>query len=108
MRLSLQCHGVERTEELQAHCERRLETALARFERRLGRVTANLSDQNGPRGGIDQLCRIVAHIHGIGDVVAEACEQAAGAAINKAVDRLNAAITHAVDRKRSLRPAAVQ
>lgn len=39
--------------------ERRLLFALSRFEPRIRSVEVRLRDINGPRGGIDQQCRLV-------------------------------------------------
>jgi len=38
--------------------ERRLRFALGRFDPHVARVDARITDANGPRGGIDQVCRL--------------------------------------------------
>ena len=52
-------HGVRRPATLPDHIERRLRFALDRFGDRIARVFVFLHDRNGPRGGIDKICRVL-------------------------------------------------
>jgi hypothetical protein len=49
-------------EELRDRAAEALATALAPVGSRLRRVDAYLTDVNGPRGGPDKRCRVVAHL----------------------------------------------
>ena len=59
---TMKAPGGKPAPELTAHVERRLRFALTRFSGRIGRVNVFLTDQNGPRGGIDKTCRIVVRL----------------------------------------------
>ncbi len=57
-------------EERQA-VENTVHSALANFESHIQDVTVFLSDDNGPKGGEDQRCRIVTHMPVAGAVTTE-------------------------------------
>lgn len=66
----------------------RVSGALRRVSPGVQRVSIRLSDVNGPRGGIDQRCRIAVHgADGRPDVVAEATAASMEAAIDRASRR---------------------
>ena len=50
---------VECTDELREFVQRKLAFALSRFADRVQSVDVLLDDVNGPRGGIDQRCRLI-------------------------------------------------
>lgn len=85
------------------YAQRRLAFAIDRFRLKLGNVTVTLSDSNGPKGGIDSVCRIVAHVSGRGDVVVEAAEADAGASIDVAAHKLSQVLARRVARERKHR-----
>lgn len=58
VRLTLRGRGIACTAELQKLVGKRLLSAIGRFARRIRAITVVLEDENGPRGGIDQRCRI--------------------------------------------------
>ena len=62
--------GTQRPADLPEHIERRLRFALARFGNRVERVIVFLQDRNGPKGGIDKVCRILAKVQGCGSMMA--------------------------------------
>ncbi len=55
--------------ELRQLAERRLLFALSRFDLRIKQVELVVSDENGPRGGIDKACRVSVSLHRASDVV---------------------------------------
>lgn len=50
----------------------RLSAALQRLSPRVPRVTVELSDVNGPRGGVDKHCQLTLHTAGVGSVIVRA------------------------------------
>lgn len=49
----------------------RLRAALQRLSSRVPRVTVQLSDVNGPRGGMDKCCQLTLHTAGAGSVIVQ-------------------------------------
>jgi putative sigma-54 modulation protein len=100
MELSIRHHNGKLDPSLHDHVERRLNAALDRFERRISRVNVQLRDVNGPRGGIDQECRIAVKLVGVGDVFIEQRDESLHAAVATAVDRTAEAVRRAVARRK--------
>ncbi len=73
--------------------ERRLDFALGRFGDQVRRVSIYLADVNGPRGGVDKLCRIAAELPGHGRAVVEGVDDSLSAAIDRTADRVGQAVS---------------
>jgi hypothetical protein len=88
MRLDIFAANVTVDDTVRAYVERRVGSALGRLGRRVTRVQVILADLNGPRGGIDKRCRVVASLLRLGWVAVD--HRAAGwvAAIHGAAGRL--------------------
>ncbi|MEM6992014.1 MAG: HPF/RaiA family ribosome-associated protein [Myxococcota bacterium] len=68
--------------------QRRVTTALKQARPDVRRVDVRLVDLNGPRGGVDQRCRIALEVAGHGStIVAEATDERIEVAIDRAADR---------------------
>ncbi len=83
--------------------DRRLHYALSRFGTLLRSVKVFLSDMNGPRGGVDKLCRITIHGQALRPVVVEGLAPSLYAAIDVAADRAAHAVARRVEHKRQRR-----
>ncbi len=94
--------GVPMNDELRARVERRLMFALGRFRGALGRVTVHVIDENGPKGGVDKLCRIVVGMSGPGPsrLVVEAAATNITTAVNIAANRISQVVRRQVERAR--------
>jgi ribosome-associated translation inhibitor RaiA len=103
MRLEVRARTGKLNRSLEEQVERRLRYALARFSDRVSRVTAYLADQNGPRGGVDQHCRITVHLLPRGKIMAEATHVDMLAAVSRAADRIVRRVRDMLDRKRTMR-----
>ena len=103
MRMHVRSRGFELTDALRAHAERRLLFALSRFGRRLQSVLLRIDDVNGPRGGADKRCQIVARLAPWGDVRVEELDGDLYAAIDRAADRLARAVARETARRREMR-----
>lgn len=104
-------NGSRRPADLPDHIERRLRFALARFGRRVERVVVFLQDHNGPKGGIDKVCRILVKVHGCGTVMAAVSDSDWTAAVDRATTRIGHSVARHIDRIRDrhgrmTRPAA--
>ncbi|HYN01865.1 MAG TPA: HPF/RaiA family ribosome-associated protein [Vicinamibacteria bacterium] len=100
MRISVRALGMEATDAIREHVERRLLFAVGRFSGRLEEVNVRLGDANGPRGGTDKTCRVVAGVGGAGQVVVEDADADLYVAVDRATSRLGRAVARAVDRRR--------
>ena len=92
--------GARLPADLPDHIERRLRFALARFGGRVERVIVFLQDRNGPKGGIDKVCRILAKVHGCGSLMAVVADSEWTAAVDRATTRIGHTVARQVDRAR--------
>jgi putative sigma-54 modulation protein len=69
MRLEIRHQGVEVTDGLRDSISERFKLALGRFARSIAGLRVYLRDVNGPRGGTDKECRVVAEVPRDGRVV---------------------------------------
>jgi putative sigma-54 modulation protein len=95
--------GVELTAEARESMELRLEQALRCLGRRIQKVNAFFSDLNGPKGGIDKLCRVVVHLKRQPSLVIEDRDSELGNLIDRIVDRVGQTATRLLDRRRPAR-----
>lgn len=89
----------ELTPAILMHVERRLETALGVGRRLVTRVAVTVDDLNAAdRGGMDKLCRVVAHCRGGGTLVAEARHDDLYTAIDHAAEKARREVLRRVER----------
>jgi hypothetical protein len=98
--LNLRVSGVRLDAATRAHAHKRMGRQLGRFAPHVERATVRFFDVNGPRGGVDQTCRIKVVLSRLPSVVVEAN----AATAREAFDRAAASTARAV--KRSLGRAA--
>lgn len=92
MQIDIQARGFKLTEALRAQAERRVRFALGSASVRVHSVVIRLSDENGPRGGVDKRCTIRAALPGVPPVVIEQQEADLYIAIDRAADRAGRAV----------------
>lgn len=69
--------------------QQRMTSAVRRYEPSVRRADVRLADLNGPRGGIDQRCRVSVQLSHHGpSIVAEATDARMEVAIDRAAQRL--------------------
>jgi putative sigma-54 modulation protein len=93
--------GVIRPKDLPDHIERRLRFALARFSGRIQKVMVFLHDHNGPKGGIDKVCRILVKTRGCGAVIAAVVDSDWMVAVDRATTRIGHTVGRHIERFRS-------
>jgi ribosomal subunit interface protein len=100
MKLDIRSQGLPPPSTFQDHAERRLSFALGRLLRgRAAHVSLMLTDQNGPRGGVDKDCRVVLRA-GETVIVTHARDADVFTAIDLAARRLAHALSRHIDRTR--------
>ena len=87
MKIDIKTNGFEVTDGLRDYVQRRLDFALDWAKHEVRRITINLSDINGPRGGKDKRCQMHIPLSGHRDVVIQDTESDLYAAIDRAADR---------------------
>jgi ribosome-associated translation inhibitor RaiA len=96
--LALRSAGVEMAPELREHILSRLGFRLGKFARHIERLTVRFEDVNGPRGGVDTVCRIKVVLSGNASVIVEELASGPFEAFNRADDRVERAVRRAIGR----------
>lgn len=77
---------------------RRFEFALGRFSGRVHSVAVRVADINGPRGGVDQHCRVTVQLRSPKrTIVVEDLDPDASVAIDRTADRAARAVARVID-----------
>lgn len=82
------------------YVRRKLGVKLGKFADSVERVSFRLQDVNGPRGGVDQTCRIKVVLRGLPSVVFESRDAALNAAVDAALAGVQRAVRRATQRRR--------
>lgn len=98
MKIDIQSRTFALTPGLRAHVERRLRYSLDAAGTRLRHIVVRLTDDNGPRGGVDKCCRIQATLAGARPVLIEQNDADLYAAVDRAAARAARAIAERVGR----------
>jgi ribosomal subunit interface protein len=88
MELHIRSEGFRTTAALHAFTRERLDFALGRFRGLVAKVRVRLSDDNGPRGGIDKRCRFEVRLRGAPAVLIDERSDDLYAAIARAAQRV--------------------
>jgi ribosome-associated translation inhibitor RaiA len=92
---------IELSEPFRAFTERRLKRALAGIAHGVSDVDVRLVDVNGPRGGIDKLCKIKLVHRWVGTILVRATGEDGYATVDGAVSKVAAALRRRLGRNRS-------
>jgi ribosome-associated translation inhibitor RaiA len=92
--------GVELDDDEQAYVRRKLGMKLGKFATSIERISVRVTDTNGPRGGVDQVCSIKVVLSGLPSVVIERRNAALYAAIDDALRAAEQAVRRSVSRRR--------
>lgn len=97
MHIDIQARGFKLTEGLRAQAERRVRFAIGSASARVRSVAVRLSDENGPRGGVDKRCTIRLTLSRVPPVVIEQQEADLYIAIDRAADRAGRAVSRRLE-----------
>ena len=92
--------GVELDEDDRTYIRRRLGMKLGKFATSIERVTVRVRDVNGPRGGVDQACRIKVVLSGLPSVVVDHRAASLKAAISGALAGVERSVRRSLQRRR--------
>jgi ribosome-associated translation inhibitor RaiA len=93
-------NNVELDKEDRTYIRRKLGLKLGKFASSIERVTVRVEDANGPRGGVDQICRIKIVLSGFPSVVVEKQDISRDAAIDKCISTVERAVRQSLQRRR--------
>lgn len=100
MRLMIRSLNAKLTETVYETIERQLNHALSRFESSIDSIRLTMRDRNGPRGGIDQECRVHVHLNDGTHVTVSEVQANLLAAVARLADRVSVAVTRTLKRRR--------
>jgi len=86
------------TPALRAYALEHLAAKLVKHDRRITGVVVRFEDRNGPKGGVDKVCRVEVLLAHLGPVVVEEVDDDLRAAIDIAADRVEKATLRALER----------
>ncbi len=84
------------------YVKRKLDSKLGRFGSSIERVSVRVKDVNGPRGGLDQLCRIKVVLRGLPSVVFEGRDASLNAAVDGALAGVQRNVRRTTQRRRAI------
>jgi putative sigma-54 modulation protein len=93
--------GVELTREDRDYIRRKVDAKLGKLESKVERVSFRLEDINGPRGGVDKICRANVAVKGLPIVVVERQHQSARAAVDGTLDATERTVRKMLGRRRN-------
>ena len=92
--------GVDLDDDEQANVRRKLGMKLGKFATSIERISVRVTDMNGPRGGVDQLCNVKVVLIGLPSVVIQRRHVALHAVIDDALRATERAVRRRVGRRR--------
>jgi len=100
VKLHVRYRDIESTPELQHLIERRIDFGLSQFVDAIHEVHVTVADVNGPRGGVDKVCRVRLTGPGLAPIVVEQAAAEVTAAIDGAIARSARSISRHLARRR--------
>lgn len=82
------------------YIRRKLGTRLGKFSDSIVRISVRTDDLNGPRGGVDRMCRIKVVLQGLPTQVFECRDASLDAAVDGALAGIERTVRRALDRRR--------
>lgn len=93
--------GVNLDAEHRAYIRRKLGMKLGKFGAEIERISVRVEDVNGPRGGVDQRCRIKVVLRGLPSVFVERERDSAEVAIDEGIAAARHAVQNSLKRRQT-------
>ena len=98
--LHIRVRGLDPSSALADRARRRVSKKLGRFAFHITRISIRFSDENGPKGGVDIVCRFKVVVPAAPDVVAEGRAADAYSAFDRALKAVSSALSRSLERRR--------
>ena len=92
--------GANLSKDKRTEIRKKLNRKLGKFANAIERVSVRVKDINGPRGGIDQVCRIKVVLSNLSSVVFEAQDASLDVVIGSALTGAERAVRRSLQRRR--------
>jgi ribosome-associated translation inhibitor RaiA len=92
--------GVELSSADRWYIQRRVDAKAAKFEGPVQRMSLRLDDVNGPKGGVDKVCKAKVEVSGLPSVVVERRDRSARAVVDETLEATERALRKALGRRR--------
>ena len=96
--IDVQARNFSLTSAIDTHTRQKLEHMLNNFGDRILKITVHLSDDNGPKGGIDKHCHIHVDLKKLPTVVIEESQENLYTAIDNAIHRADRAVRKTIEK----------
>ena len=100
MTAQIRTTGVELSRADRAYIERRIDAKVGKLEAPVQRVSFRLNDVNGPKGGVDKVCRAKVVVSGLPSVVVERRDRSARAVVDETLQATERAVRKVLGRQR--------
>jgi ribosome-associated translation inhibitor RaiA len=100
MKIVVRFLGLPPSETLREHSERQALLHLRRFGKEVSCIAIRIRDVNGPKGGVDKQCRVLANGPHFGCSTLEELSEDAYQAVDMAIVRLARTIARGLERTR--------
>lgn len=96
---NIRVFGVDLSQEERARIRHGLGLNLGKYDTSIERVSVRVKEVNGPRGGVDKLCRIKVVLSGLPSIIFESQALTLQAAINGALSGAERAVRRSIQRR---------
>lgn len=103
MQVFINSNNFEMTEALSLHIKNRIEFTLSRFGGLVKKIVVSVSDENGPKGGVDKSCVIRIQTDTFSELVVKDKKSDVYAAVGRAIARAKHSLTKQVNRSKFLK-----
>ncbi|MBI1338403.1 MAG: hypothetical protein GC164_15785 [Phycisphaera sp.] len=104
MKIDIQARRFEMTPAIAEHVEQRMTHALNQHDKHVQGVEVVLEDVNGPKGGVDKICKATALFEKLHPVIVEERGEDLYLTVSKTADRIKVAVGRMLDKVQDKRP----
>jgi len=100
MQVFINSNNFEMTEALSRHIKERIEFTLSRFGSLVKKIVVSITDENGPKGGVDKSCIIRIQTDTFSELVVKDTKSDVYTAIGRAIARSKHSLSKQVNRSK--------